>query len=480
MNKSKLSKAFFFKFSERLLVKFVGLVIGVVLARLLEPDIFGQLAIITVFINLANVFTLSGLGTALVQNRTADHKDYSTVYYITLAIALVLIAIIFLLAPYIAAIYNAPELIVPLRVMALSLITASFNAVQNAKLQRELRFREMMYCNLAATVIAGAVGVSVAIIRPSIWALVVYQCGCSVLLSVIMLPICGWRPKWEFGVLRAKEFFAFGSRVMASSLLCSLYTDIRALIIGRKYTTADLAHYSKAQQYPDTVAYTFDSSISSVLISALSALQASVQDMWSLLLKTVKVSLFFAVPMLLGFAAVSESFVLLLLTEKWDSCIPLMRVFCFSNIAMPIGTASLCYIKACGRGSLFLRSEIIKRAIMIAILLITVFCFNSVMAIAIGAMLCAWVDVVVVIYAAKVCGGPGILEYCRQTWKTYLSGFIMFAIIALMNSIVCPMLIKLILQIFAGVCVYVGVSLLLKNEAALDIYRKIVLGLRKR
>lgn len=117
---------------------------------------------------------------------------------------------------------------------------------------------------------------------------------------------------------------------------------------------------------------------------------------------------------------------------------------------------------------------------MIAILLITVFCFNSVMAIAIGAMLCAWVDVVVVIYAAKVCGGPGILEYCRQTWKTYLSGFIMFAIIALMNSIVCPMLIKLILQIFAGVCVYVGVSLLLKNEAALDIYRKIVLGLRKR
>ncbi|MBQ3504702.1 MAG: lipopolysaccharide biosynthesis protein [Oscillospiraceae bacterium] len=473
MINNRISSAFFFKFAERALVKIVGLVISVVLARLLEPETFGLLAIISVFINLANTFVLNGFTTALVQNRTANHKDYSTVYYTTSGIAIVLIMILFFIAPYVAKVYHAPELITPLRVMALSLIPGSLNAVQNAKLQRELRLKEMMICNIFATVIAGIAGILIAMTKPGIWALVVYQCGHTILSAVVMLPISGWYPKREFSIDRVKEFFSFGSRILVSSLLCSIYSDLRALIIGYRYSTLDLAQYTKAQQYPETISYTVDSTISTVLIPVMSSLQDSVGEMHSLMMKIVRVSVYMVTPMMLGLAAVSETFIPLLLTEKWNGCIPLMRYFCFAYLSLPIGTAGLCYIKACGRSDIYLRAEVIRRMIMLCILLITVFSFNTVNAIAVGYAFSAWLDAVIVIVFTRHCGGPKFTEYCKITWKTYLSGLAMYFVVVLLNKISCLLFYKLILQITSGICIYIGMSLVSKEKSLIDIYQKI-------
>ena len=234
MNKGKVISSLVFKFVERLAVKGIGLVIGIILARLLAPELFGLVAIISVFINLAQTFVQSGLGTALVQNRTADEKDYSTVFYLSTGIAVLMIAVLFAIAPLVGRYYDNAALIWPLRVYSFSLLFGALNSVQNAKLQREMQFRVMMRCNLIATIISGAIGVAAAFLGAGLWALVIYYFSNQVIVAVCMLVAQRWYPKWMFSVKRAKELFGFGWKMLVSALLCSLYNDIRSLIIGKK------------------------------------------------------------------------------------------------------------------------------------------------------------------------------------------------------------------------------------------------------
>lgn len=464
MSRQGVLSAFVFKFVERLAVKGIGLVISVILARLLEPSTFGLLAIITVFINLAQSFVTSGLGTALVQNRNTQQEDYSTVFYISFAIAVVATSLLFFCAPLVGKFYNNNALVWPLRVLALSLLFASLNSVQMAKLQREMRFREMMVCNLIATLLSGGAGVAAAFMGLGLWALVIYSLAGTVITSVCLFAVDGWYPKLVFSVTRAKELWGFGWKMLVSALLCSVYNDVRALIVGKKYSTEELAYYNKGQQFPDILSNTLDVSIQSVMLPVMSKVQDSKSALNSYMLRSMTLSTFVVAPVLLGLAAVGKTFFPLLLTEKWNQSIPLLMVFCVAYIFIPIRSSNLSLMKATGRSDVYMKIEAVRRIVMLVILLISIFCFNSVMAIALGFLISSAIDTGIVVACVNSLSGLGLLKQLAKLWKILLSGVVMAVIVYLMNGIPIMPILRLALQVATGAVIYIGSAYLLKIE----------------
>ena len=228
-----------YKFSERVIVKLIAFVISIVLARMLEPETFGLLAIITVFTNFCQVFVQGGINVALIQSKEVNRKDYSTAFWISLVVAGITYAVLFFLAPYISRYYHTNNLIAPLRVLSICLVFCAYNSIQTAKMTRNMAFKKMFICSLITTIIAGTVGIIAAYKGFGLWALILYHLFTQIMVCITMFVAERWLPQFEFSIKRAKELFSYGWKILVSNLLYSVYTDIRALLIGRFYTTED-------------------------------------------------------------------------------------------------------------------------------------------------------------------------------------------------------------------------------------------------
>lgn len=473
MSENRVAKSFAFKFIERMAAKGLGLVISIVLARLVAKEIHGLLAIIMVFINLAQTFVQSGMGVALVQNRDTTREDYSTVLYLSLGVALVMNVILFFTAPLIARAYESELLILPLRVLATSLFFGAFNSIQTAKMQREMRFREMMRCNLLAVVLSGAAGVIAAYAGAGLWALVIYQMAQVVIVSVCMAAADRWRPQLVFSTARAKVLFGFGWKMLVSSLLTSLYNETRTLIVGYKYSTADLADYNKGYQFPYVITNTLDVSVQSVMLPVMSRAQDDQERLRRMLLRTLTLSMFAVTPVMLGLAAVAQTLIPLLLGPAWSSCVPLLCVFCFSDVMLPVKTTNLSLLKATGRSDIYMKTELVRRLIMLAVLLVTVIFFDSVLVIAIGYALNSWLDAYIITVAVKKQTGVSWWKQMSAVWKTLLSGVLMLPAVWWMNLLPMMPVLRLLMQIAVGAAIYMLLSCLLRNEPFFFILGKL-------
>ena len=466
MNQQTIIESFAYKFTDRFLAKGIGLVISIVLARLLSPETFGLLAIISVFINLAQIFVQGGFGSALVQNKTTSEDDYSTVFFLSLGIAILLNAVLFAFAPLIAAIYKDEALVWPLRVMVLSLPIGALNSVQNAKLQREMRFRQVMQCNLIATVISGAIGIATAYLGAELWSLVIYNLSGTIIATICMLAADKWYPRFVFSEERVKVFWSFGWKMVVSGFLCSLYNDIRSLAIGKKFSMTELAHYSKGQQFPEVIASTLDTTIQTVMLPIMSTEQDSVKRLKEILLNTVSASMFIVTPVMLGLAAVARTLIPLLLTDKWNACIPFMIVFCISYLTLPIMTSNLSLIKAMGRSDVYMKTEFVRRIVMLAILAVTVICFDSVTAIVVGYGLSSVLDIGIIMLTVERLTGLKWICQLKAIWKILLCGALMTLIVTSLDALVLPAIWKLCVQIVSGMISYACCALLFRLEPA--------------
>ena len=464
MNKKVVLLSFVYKFIERLAVKGAGLIISILLARMLAPEIFGTLALIMVFINLSQTFVQSGLGAALVQSKKTEEKDYSIVLFMSLAIAILCISIIWVVAPYIANYYNDPNLEYPLKVYSFSLVFGAFNSVQTAKLQREMKFKPMMVCNTFATCLSGALGLIAAYMGFGLWALIIYSFAQIVIVSGTMCFVCKWKPQLTFSLERAKELYSYGWKMLVSALLCSLYGDIRSLIIGKKYTSSDLGVYNRGQQLPNVLANTLDLSIQSVMFPVLSKLQDSKEDMRTATRRTAKIVVFFIAPTMIGMAATADSFVPLLLTDKWNECIPFLKVFCFAEMLIAIVSVDFSVIKASGKSGLYMRLEIIRRSLMTLVLILSVTLFDQVIYIVLGYLLSSFFDTIIMAIATKKVIDYSWFLHIADTWKSLLTAFIMGAIVYGVQLLLGPSGTTLFVQIIIGITTYVMFSVLLRND----------------
>ena len=467
MERGKIIRSLIYKFTERFAAKLIGFVLGILLARLLSPEIAGQVALLEVFVNLSFTLIDEGINSALVQTKNADERDYMTVFLITLGLAGFIIGVLEAAAPAIAAYYRTPAITLPLRVYAFSLLFSSFNSIQVARLQREMRFREMMLCNLAATVIAGVIGVALAYRGAGLWSLVVYHFGQIVLSCLAALLVLRWLPRGRFSAESAKRLGGFGLKMLGASVVANLYNSLRPLIIGRRFTTADLGYYDRGQKFASTISLNLDVAIRSVMFPVLSRSQDDVGQFRAILRRTKQLGCFVVFPVMFGLAAVAEPLVRLLLTEKWLPAVPFLVLLSIGEAQVPLTSSNLVALKSLGRSDLYARQEIVRRVLMLAVLAASVLAFDSVEAIAVGFVLSAWLDMWVTSWPLRKLLDYGLLPQLRDIWKSALSSALMAASVWALGLLPLPPLPLLVLQIFAGAALYLLLNLALKNGSLL-------------
>lgn len=463
MEKGKIVRSLIYKFTERFAVKLIGFVIGILLARLLDAEIIGQVAILEVFVNLSFTLIDEGINSALVQSRSADERDYATAFVITLALACLVIAALQGAAPLIANYYRSPSITLPLRVYAFSLLFSSFNSIQVARMQREMRFREMMLCNLAATLLAGALGVVLAYKGAGLWSLVTYHFGQIVLSCLAALLVLRWLPHGRFSRESARRLGGFGLKMLGASVVSNLYNSLRPLIIGRRFSTADLGYYDRGQKFASTVSLNLDTAIRSVMFPVMARSQDDRAQFLGILRRTKELGCFVIFPVMFGLAAAAEPLVRLLLTDKWLPAVPFLVLLSIGEAQVPLTSSNLVALKSLGRSDLYAKQEILRRVLMLIVLASSVLCFHSVEAIAVGFVLSAWLDVWVTSLPLKKLLGYGMLDQIRDVWKSGVSSLLMALAVRALGLLPLSPLPLLMIQVLLGAALYLLINLVLKN-----------------
>ena len=380
--KKSVASGMIWGFSERILAQLVTFVVTVILARLISPESYGAIAIVNIFISIANVLVTGGFGNALIQKKDADDIDFSSVFYFNIFIGTIFCSIIFIAAPYIAAFYNMQILTPVLRFMGFKLILASINSVQHAYVSRNMLFRRFFWSTLGGTAGAAVIGIGMAYANFGVWALAAQYMFNSMLDTLILWFTVKWRPKKLFSFARLKSLFVYGWKILATSLLRSIYSELRGIVIGKVYTPADLAQYTKGKGFPSLIVTNLCTAVINVIFPTMSKVQDEKQMLKAMTRRIVRIHSFVSAPLLIGLFLVAHPLIELLLTPKWLPCVPFLQATCILFLFEPIQLANLQAIKAIGRSDIYLKLETIKKTIGIIVLIITL--KNGVWAIIMG------------------------------------------------------------------------------------------------
>ena len=369
IKKSVLS-GLIWKFIEVLSVDGVSFIVSIILARLLMPEDFGEISLVSIFITLANVFVVYGLGTALIQKKDSDSVDFSSVFYFNGALSIVLYFILFFSAPFIASFFESPNLTLILRILGLRIPIASISTIQNAYISKHMQFRKAFWGSLGGTVLSAAVGIWMAYTGYGVWALVGQSLGATLVNCVVLFFVIRWRPTLEFSWTRLKGLIQYGWKLLVSGFIKVGYDQVSGLIIGKKYTSEDLGLYTKGRKYPELIVTGINSSMSSVLFPAYAKYQNDRPKLKNMVRRSISLSTYIMSPLLLGLAALATPIVSFLLTDKWLGCVPYLQIACLYYLLQPIQTANLQAIRAVGRSDIILKLDIVKRGFGLAFVLI--------------------------------------------------------------------------------------------------------------
>lgn len=461
-----MKKAFFWKLMERFGVQGIQFVLQIVLARLLSPEHYGALSLMVIFTSLANIFIQTGFNTALIQNKDVTEEDYSSVFWVTLGVAALMYGIIFVAAPVIAVFYQMPDIVLPLRVLALMLFPGAINSVQLAKVSRDLDFKKVFFSNIGGILVAGLAGIAVAHMGGGLWALVAQTLLNVVTACIVMFFTVKWQPRLLCNWKRVGVLFHFGWKLLASNLLDTLYTDLSSLVIGKKYDSGTLGYYNRGKQFPQFIITAVNGTVQSVLLPAMSAEQDDKAKVKMLMRTSMTMSAYVIFPMMAGLAAVASPLVSLLLTDKWLPCVPYMQIYCFNLAFYPVHSCNLQAVNAVGRSDLLLKLEIIKKSYGIIILTIAVFCFDSPLAIAATGLITTWISWLVNAFPNKKLIGYSYKEQMLDIMPILFMALAMCAVVMLIGRC-CQMvemltILTMMVQIAVGIVVYLVMSLLVK------------------
>ena len=370
-NRKAVFSNLIWRFMERCGAQLVSVVVSFVLARMLDPAVYGLVAKVTIITSIRLVFVDSGMANSLIQKKDPDDLDFSSVFFFNVAFCLVLYVGLFFAAPLIAEYNGQPELTAIVRVLGLTVVVAGVKNVQQAYVSKTMQFKRFFFATLGGTAVSAAVGIAMAYKGFGVWALVAQQLSNVTINTCVLWLTVGWRPKAMFSIERLRALLGYGWKLLASGLLDTVYNKLREIFIAVFYTDTDLAFYNRGNALPNLIVENINSSIDSVLLPVLSAEQDHAEQVREMTRRAIKVSSYIIMPLMMGLAVCAEPFVRFFLTEKWLPCVPYLRIFCFTYSFYPLHTANLNAIKAMGRSDLFLILEIVKKAVGITALLLT-------------------------------------------------------------------------------------------------------------
>ena len=476
--KSTTLSSLFWKLFEQGGTAVVTLVVQVVMARLLSPTEFGVLAIMLVFVNVGNVIVQSGLNTAIIQVPDASEADFDTVFWMSLAISVVLYVAVFCLAPAVSSFYGMPQAVTPLRVLVLVLVVNAYNSIQEAIVARRLEFQKTFRATVTAGVVSGSAGVVAALLGGGDEGVVqqLLQQACKCLVLALQIP---WKPRLRFERDRALLLFRFGWKLLASGILEQGYQSLSDLLIGKVFSSSELGYVSQGKKYPFALGAMLDGAIQPVMLSAVAHVQDDAARVKRLARRALKTSTYLIVPAMTLFAVAATPVVRIVLGEAWLPSVPFVQLYCVVYAMLPIHTTNLQVLNGMGRSDLFLRLEVVKKVVGIAVLSFTTFVLRDLHAIVGGyivvALLCTFINA----SPNKRVIGYAYLEQVRDICPAFLLALAAALVAWSVSLLGLGDLPTILLQGVAVLVAYVGLSALFRVEEffyLLDTLRELRMG----
>lgn len=461
--KSKVLTNLIWRFLERFGAQVVTFFVSIILARILTPEDYGKIAIVTVLVTILNVFVDSGFANALIQKKDADNLDFSTVFYFNVFLCIIIYVMVWVSAPEIASFYGDAQYIKIIRVASIAIVVSGVKNVQQAYVTKNFLFKKFFFSTLWGTVVSAILGVAFALYGFGAWAIVVQYLSNTIIDTVVLWCIVGWKPIWAFSFQRLKKMFGYGYKLLLSSLLNTIYKNVRQLIIGKMYSSADLAYYDKGEQFSSLLMVNINTSLDSVLFPAMSEQQDDGEKVRGTIKKSIVVSTFLLWPLLIGLAVTAEEIVSIILTDKWLPCVPYMQIFCIVYATYPIQTASLNAIRAVGKSGIFLKLEILQT--LVGGLLLIAVISKGALWIALMCLVSSACNCIIISRECKKLFNYGIISQIKDLgsnlFLTLIMGICTSCVQFEMGAIG-----NLICKIIIAGLIYIGGALLIRSEGA--------------
>lgn len=441
--------------------------VGIVMARLLSPSDYGITALPGVFLAIAAVFQDSGMAGALIRKPEIEEKDYSTLFLYSIGMGILMYAALFFASPYIASYFETPVLIPLVRVTALTFLWGPITTVQYVILKRKLDFKTPTKISIATKIFSAIVGITMAYMGYGLWALVISGVLSGFLNLILIVWAVRWYPRTGWSNESFKYLWGYGNKMLASSLLETAYSNITPLFVAKYYSPADLGVYNRARNYAIMPSQNVTGVIQNVTFPVLSKMQDDDESLARNYRRMLKTTAFVVFPLMMLLAGLARPLILTMITAKWEACIILLQLLCFSLMWYPIHSINLNLLQVKGRTDLFFRLEVIKKIIGLSILVVTlplglvVFCIGGI----ISSLVCLAVNTY---YTGKLIN-VGYLKQMRDLFPTLLLSLVLFGVILVINQFISSYLLQILVGGTVGSLVYLGGAFLFKFDELNDV-----------
>lgn len=452
---------------EKIIVKGSAFVVGIVLARILSPSDYGLISMLSVFILISNLFIESGFAKALIQNKKCEDIDYSTAFVTNILISLLIYILLYVAAPYISLFYNEPILIPLTRILSLNFILGAFNIVHRAKLMASMDFKSLAIINFWGTFLGGIIGILLAYMDYGVWALV-FQNISSTIIMVFLFPLFSkWKISFAFKKKCFDRLFKFGSKLLITGVIATIVNNITTIFIGRYYKSNALGYYTRATQYSELPAWTINDVLNTVTFPVLSGLQDDKEKLVAIYKKSLFFTVLLTFPFMTLFALLAKPIVIIVLTEKWLPCVPLLQVLCLARMFTPLSAINLNILNAVGRSDLYMKIDFSKTPIVLTILFITI---------PLGINAIVWGNLIATIIAFFINGylpgklfGYGAIQEIKDWKYIFLSIVIMTVCVYLTQILFSNIYLQLFIGLIIGIVTYLASCIIFKQYEIKEI-----------
>lgn len=478
-NKSEESavKGMFWKTLEQYSILGIQFILQIIIARLLEPSAFGIIAIVIVFITISNVFIQNGFAVALVQRKEIDREDVSSVFHFSMIVATLFYVIMFCSSGFISSFFSMPELDPLLKVMALSLFPQTYCSIQTALLRRQMDFKSIFKTSIIAVSISGAIAIVAAYQGLGVWALAMQQMIYCFALAFALYFHTKWVPLLVFKAQRLKEYFSFGWKVLVTNLVDEAFNELRSIVIGRCYSSADLSFFNRGKQFPNLLMKSINGSLQAVLLPKLSKNQDNRAKLFDIMHQTISVSSFVMFPLMTLLAISATPMVEWMLTEKWLPCVLFIQWHCLYYATWPVTTTNAQALYAIGRSDVVMKAELIRKVLDIAVLFVTL--TYGVIGITIGSVVVSLLTVPIYLLPAQRCIGYKIIWQFKDMNVSLLLSIMMGGTVYCLRFLHWGAVTTFCFQIVFGIFLYVSMAYLFKVKALDAVCSIFKLRLRK-
>lgn len=458
-NKERTANSMLWSAIERFSVQGIQFILSIIIARLVSPSDYGLIAMLGIFLAVAQTFIDSGFSSALIQKHKCTELDFSTVFYFSIIVSILVYCLIYLFSPCIAVFYHETELILITRVVGLNLIINSLATVQRAKLTIDLNFKLQAIIAFVAVVISGIAGVYLAYQKWGVWALVFQTLLYNILSTFLFIVFAKWKPLFNFSFRSFKVLFSFGSKLLVGGLLHSLYVNLYTLVIGRYFSATELGYFNRANSISQYPSFNLTNIISRVTYPIECKIQENEELLQEKFFLFLRMATYIIFPLMIGLCALAEPLVKLLLTDKWLPAVPFLQIMCVAYMWDPVQRMCWELLNVKHRSDYSLKSEIIKKIIAFCILLLTI--WGGITIMCWGLVLYAFLDVFIITkFTIKVLDKVTYKNVIKTIFPNLLLSVVMGGIVSLLSLLWSNVWLQLFFGTLLGGLFYLGFSYL--------------------